>query len=77
MNDAAMPKQFKVYKVIIRNAREQIVWRFEVAAPDRRHAQDAGSAWVQKYSPDDGYHRVSVMRKIKDREPATMYVVAG
>jgi hypothetical protein len=79
VRNAAFPKEFKVYRVSIFYG-SKLTWKYEVAAPDRKDAQDSGHAWIEKYDPEvarTGHYRVSTMRKIEDREPARMWVIAG
>lgn len=70
-----MPKRlktYKVYKIRVFNGFDQVAGKFEVAARNRRDAEDAGIWWAI----DNGItpYRVSVMVKSKDGEIATIQV---
>lgn len=82
MSILAPPKRaqkYNIYKLVIYNkdsrGRGLVIGRFEVAAPDRKAAQDAGDRWCtdRGYQPDWNC-QVSVVRKMIDQEWATILV---
>ena len=72
---AMRPTEYKIYKVTIFNARGLVEGRMELAAEDRRRAEDAGIFWAKQRGMT-GYH-VSVMRKITKGTPQTVLVITG
>jgi hypothetical protein len=72
LGTAKRAREYNVYRITVYNGLGQVTGKFEVAAQNRRDAEDAGIWWAidNEVSP----YRVSVMRSIRDRMPETMLV---
>ena len=66
---------YKVYKIVVK-VRDLVHGRFEVAAKDRKDAQEAGEGWAKDRGYVPGFNcDVSVMVKVADGQAVTIQVV--